>query len=713
MQTQSPEADDQPLPSLRRELSLFSSALTRDAGNSWVIYDPAQHRYTQIDQRTYELLSLWPDCDDVAELKSAARARYGIRIDTADATDLIGFLEANGLVAQAPKGGWRYYASAASRRAQTQGILSRAAHNYLFFRVPLFQPHEFLKATLPAVSIFYTRAAFLLVVTLGAIGLYLTSRQWDEFIRTTDFFFTWQGAVCFGLALLTVKTAHELGHAYTAVRHGCFVPTMGVAFMLLTPLLYTDVTDSWKLREREKRLSIDAAGIVVELGIACIATFAWAFLPDGVMRSVAFTLATAGWIMSLAINLNPFMRFDGYYLLSEIAGIENLQTRAFAIAKWRLRELLFRPGRPCPEHLSHTMINWMTLWAWCTWIYRLVLFIGIAILVYTYCFKVLGIALFIIEIVFLVARPIWSELREWYEMRREIGNSRRTIVTAVITTAVVLLAALPWSGTVQVPATIEFSETRSIHSSRSALLTKVHVVPGQLITAGDKLFSLSSQELEQEIRSAEIELKLVALRIGRGNVDEIDRRESLVLRDQLTALRTKIAGLRAERSELELTAPISGKVLELGQEFHPGRWIKPTDLLALIGKEPKLEATGYVAEDDLWRISPGDMGRFVPDSVLGAAIDVQLRNVSVAGQTELASLSLTSIYGGPISVERNADRQLVPTRAQYLAKLDVVGSVEDHRVIARGTVHLKGRPESFMAKFWRHSLNVLVRESGA
>ena len=110
--------------------------------------------------------------------------------------------------------------------------------------------------------------------------------------------------------------------------------------------------------------------------------------------------------MSLAINLNPFMRFDGYYILADLMRIENLQSRSFNLGVWRLREILFASGAPCPEPLPPRTVRWLAIYAWLTWLVRLVTFTGIALAVYAYFFKLLGIVLFLFEIVYFVARPI-------------------------------------------------------------------------------------------------------------------------------------------------------------------------------------------------------------------------------------------------------------------------------------------------------------------
>ena len=190
--------------------------------------------------------------------------------------------------------------------------------------------------------IFFTvKIHFFIILFIGVSGLYLVARQWDTFLNSFLYFFNLNGLFFYILAILCIKIFHEFGHAYTATRYGCKVSTIGVAFLVMFPVMYTDASDAWRLKSRRKRLYIDAAGMITELYIACVATFLWAFLPDGIMRSIVFMVATSSWILSLAINLNPFMRFDGYYILSDLWHLDNLQARAFKFGKWKLRKILF------------------------------------------------------------------------------------------------------------------------------------------------------------------------------------------------------------------------------------------------------------------------------------------------------------------------------------------------------------------------------------
>ena len=189
-------------------------------------------------------------------------------------------------------------------------------------------------------------------LTLAALlaGMWGVSRSWDAFTATLVDMLSWEGLAAYGLTLAAVKTLHEFGHGVTAKRYGCRVPTMGVAFLVLWPVAYTDTNEVWKLTRRDQRLKVAAAGIATELTIAVWAMLAWVWLPDGPLRAMAFLLATTTWVSTVLINASPFMRFDGYFLLSDFLQMPNLHARAFALARWDLRERLFALGEPAPEH---------------------------------------------------------------------------------------------------------------------------------------------------------------------------------------------------------------------------------------------------------------------------------------------------------------------------------------------------------------------------
>lgn len=172
---------------------------------------------------------------------------------------------------------------------------------------------------------------------------------------------------------------------------------------------------------------IALAGVKVELSLAALATLTWSFLPDGPLRTATVLLATTTWLTSLAVNLNPFMRFDGYYLLSDMLRMPNLQEGAFAQARWKMREWLFGWNAPAPEIFAARSHLGLTVYAFGTWLYRLVLYLSIAFLVYHFTIKLAGVLLMAVEVIWFIALPVAREGLLWWRARRNIGLGLRTM----------------------------------------------------------------------------------------------------------------------------------------------------------------------------------------------------------------------------------------------------------------------------------------------
>ncbi len=699
------------LPKLRPELRLHEPGYG-SAGDAdrYLVEDPVRHRFLRIDATTHALLTLWPQAQSREALIANVAHEYGLAVAADDIETLIAFVGRNELTIAPVQGDWRVYVE--RRRKAEHLTLARLAHRYLFFRVPLFKPQRFLSVTAPLVAPVYSWAFVLATAFFGVVGLYLVSRQWNAFVSTFSYFFTWEGALQLGLALIAVKMLHELAHAYTAVRNGAMVPTIGVAFMVLTPLLYTDVTDTWRFKERRKRLQVDCAGIAIELIIACYATFLWAFLPDGSAKSVAFLLATAGWIMSVAINLNPFMRFDGYYILSELVGVDNLQTRSFAVGRWQLREVLFGLGEKCPEAFGPTAVRWLAVYAYAVWAYRLLLYLAIAILVYTYTFKLLGILLFVIEIVFLVGLPIWRELAVWWDMRAKILRRRRTAVTASIVAGLAALVFVPWSGRIVAPAVLAAADRYAIHAPRPARVVEVAARPGMIVAKGDVLLRLSAPDLVVQRDRMTIKRALVSARLARMGADGKERTNALVLAKELRALDGQLAAIEREIGALTVRARAAGQILQLAENLHPGRMIERDERLVLIGRADAPAVTAFVQARDIERLGIGTRGRFVSDNPRAATMQVAVTGEGVDAIEVLSEQALAEEFGGSIAVARDVDGRLIPNDAHYRVALSVPSGLGSHSTVVRGVVHLNGAPVSFAEVGLRQLARILRREMG-
>ncbi len=314
--------EDLVLPELRQDLTLLKGPSNSEGVPTWNIFDSVRNRYFRIGWFAFQLLSRW-SVGSQRKLIDKVNAETTCQLSTKDIDELIVFLYANSLTVSSVSGRNQDYLD--QYYATKKHWLTWVIKNYLFIRIPLVKPHDFLELTLPYLEGLFSTVFRNIVIFLGLVGIYSVAREWDVFINSFAYFFDVKGLMAYVAGLVFIKIAHEFGHAYMATRYDAKVSTMGFALLVMFPVLYTDTSNVWRLTSRKQRLHIGFAGMLVELYIACIATCAWAFMPDGVLRSVAFVLATSSWILSLSVNLNFFMHFDGYYILSDWWGVENLQ----------------------------------------------------------------------------------------------------------------------------------------------------------------------------------------------------------------------------------------------------------------------------------------------------------------------------------------------------------------------------------------------------
>ncbi|MDM8350693.1 HlyD family efflux transporter periplasmic adaptor subunit [Pseudomonas sp. sp1636] len=695
------------LPTLRPDLQLSPAAAALDGSPQWILADPLRGRYFKLGAAALRLLRHW-SLGDAQHVLAAANAQPGAPLGETELQELLRFLRGHDLIAAADAEQRASYAIKSA--AQRQSLWQLALHQYLFFRIPLWRPDAFLNRTWPWLERHGAKLLRIgLPLTLG-LGLFLVARDWERFVATFPHLFSLGGALAFGVALVFAKLCHELGHAYMAKRAGCRVQSMGLAFMVLFPLFYTDVSDAWRVNDRRSRLLIGAGGMLAELLLAAIALLAWSFLADGPMRTTAFMLASATWLTTLAVNLNPFMRFDGYFLLSDLWRVENLQERAFALCRWRLREALFGYAEPMPEPWSPTLYRRLLAWGYSAWLWRAVLFFAIALLVYHLFFKLLGSFLMLVELVWFIGLPIWRETRIWWQRRNQASPSRLLLVAGALLGGLLLLV-MPWRSGVEVPALLEAARASALYAPLPSRLKRMEVRDGQQVQAGDLLLELESPDLDarQSIVRSQIRILQLQLRRQAGRSETVA--DVSVLEQQLAESLAEYRGLAAQRARLLLRAPHAGVVRDLLPGLSPGRWLQPQAPLARVVEE-QVRLRGYLPEEALWRVEAGADGRFIADDPLRPALSVSLVEISATGAPYLDIEALASDHSGPIAVRRDSQRRAQPVQAQYAVRLALVDELTLPAQPLRGVVMLQGRRESLLGATWHRLVALGVRESG-
>lgn len=693
------------LPRLREDLGLEPSGVGGDGSPSWVIQDPVRNRFFRIGWLEFELLLRW-HLRRPERVAAAVCEATPIPASPDDALALAQFLQQNDLVMAEGPGESRRLAKRAA--AATGNRLRWLLHHYLFFRLPLTRPERFLRRTLPAVRFAMTPAFFVLAAMVTLLGLVLAGRQWDAFTAGVASTMTPAGVAGYLAALAVAKSLHEAGHAYVATRYGVRVAHMGVAFVVLWPMLYTDTGESWKLGDAWQRFRIAAAGMAAEMMLAGFATAAWALSPDGAFRDGCLFLATTSWALTVAINASPFMRFDGYYLLCDALDFPNLHERSFAFARAALRRTVPGLAEPDPEPLSCHRRRLLVAFALGVWAWRFALFLAIAVAVYVFFFKALGLFLFAVEIGWFIVRPIWREGEVWWRRRRDIPVRRRAGGAVVL---VLILGGLfvPFRDTLRAPVWLHTDPYLIVFSPVPARLAAP--LKGDLpVKRGDVLVHLESPQAEGGARVAEVAARTAALELDRleGAPDGIERRP--VVMEQLERELTALAGEREELARLELRAPFDGRLLDVDPAVGVGTWVGPRQALAALVNPDRWVAEAFVPEGARARLRPGATARLH----LGRdaeRLDAVVERIDESRVAALPHPALSAAQpGGQIAVAGDPAK-LMPKETLYRVRLRVEGRPQ-RLAIGFGTAVIEGDAESLAGPWLRHAWAVLVRESG-
>ncbi len=706
---QAPRNEERPWPQLREDLRLFPSEAEDDGISTWVLHDPLSDRFFRLSWIEVEILGLM-DRGSASAVAREATTRTGQMITGEDVEKLLQFIEQQHLVRAVGDLGQKRLDNRAA--LLQKGRFKRLARQYLFLRVPLFRPDRFLEKTLHLVQWAFHPWVRHGVLLAGLLGLFLALRQVDAFIATALDFLSLQGIFWYAITIIGVKILHELAHAYTAKRAGCHVSTIGVAILVFWPVMYTDVTHAWKLRQRRERLAIGAAGMLFELAVACLALLAWGVLPDGFLRDAAFVLATASWITTLTVNLNPLLRFDGYYLLSDLWRIPNLQERSLALLRWKTAQFLLGLDDPPPETPPPLTRRKMLIYASAVTAYRFMLTILICAVIYALFFKLMALFLITLMLTQSWITPLLKGIAFTYN--RRTGIHWGTMFTRTLPIVIMMGFALfyPWHSIVTAPAMLHPVSHSTVYAPLDGKLVEIYVEPGRTLKSGQKMGRLEAPDMSFEVADLQRRIEAGRWQISVRAFDPTLLDRSLVLESELY---TNMEQLRARQAEMErnrLTAPIDGRITHMMQGMTEGSWIGADESLFVMIDDRRWSVIAYVAEDNLGRIEPGMHARFYPERSGRPPFDVSIDHIEATALRELDNLLSAAPFGGGIPVRHTEDDRMVPTRAFYRVTLTPTEGFPPPDRILRGTVSIKGHRQGFAQRITRHIMGLLRREGG-
>jgi putative peptide zinc metalloprotease protein len=545
--------------------------------------------------------------------------------------------------------------------------------NIMFMRFPLFDPDGFLVRTMSFVKKLISPFGALLWLIVVGLGLKVVIDNFGALKLQTEGVLSTDNLFLLYLSTILIKALHEFGHAYFCRRFGGEVHVMGVMLMIFTPMPYVDATSSWSFRERWKRVLVGAAGMIVELFFAAIAAFVWASTAPGLIHNLAYNIMFVASVSTVVFNINPLLRFDGYYILSDLLEIPNLNQRATLQLRYLAEKYLFGVKNSESPAQTRREAGWLAFYGIASGIYRVIVFSAVLLTVADR-FLIIGIIMAAVCLISWVTVPMVRFVRYLSSSPQlERVRPRAMAVTAGLAAVIlILLCVVPFPNSFRAPGVVKAAERSQIASETSGRIEKVWVPSGSAVKRGDPLLKLENHELELELVNARAHYDEVSARLLKAMKDEsADMAPLTQLRD---AVQNRLQKLARDTEHLVIRAPHDGIWVAPGINDYIGRWVERGTDLGLMVNPVSFEFVATVMQEDVDALFDkqirGANVRLYGDA--GTKLTVKQWRQIPGGQKVLPSAALGWQAGGevPVSVEDNNGNKAAEPFFAVLGKIE-------------------------------------------
>lgn len=618
----------------------------------YVMEDPAGGKFFRFSPEAYALIGLMDGRRTLDEISHIAETRLGVNAPTQDEiVQLLSQLHVAGVLTtdRIPDLEEMAERSETMRRKK----MMQSMRNPLGLKVPLFAIDGFITATMPLVRVLFTWAGFFAWLILVIWGAVTAAIHWPELTgNLVDRVLSGNGIALLLISYPLVKLLHELGHGYAVKHWGGQVREVGVMFLVFMPVPYVDASAAIGFPSKRARIVVGAAGIMVELAIAAIAMIVWTEMSPGIARALMFNIMLIGGVSTLLFNGNPLLRFDGYYVLTDLIEVPNLGQRSNKYLSYLVRRYVFGLPHVRSPVTAAGERKWLFWYAILAFIYRMFIMLGISLFVAGKFFFV-GIALAMWSVFLMIGLPIFKAIiylmsAPELETRRRRAVFGSTVLVAAIA-GPLLVVRVP-DATIATGVVVAPGETRVITQTGGWLS---EVAPaGQLVDAlmepvallEDPLAAPRAHLVRAQLQEAEVQL--AASDTGDPLQARIDRtRRDLAQRDT--------ERLAEQHAALQVLAPQAGKFQPLIGADTPGRFVPQGAVLGYVTDEGGgWVVRAVVPQAEIDRVAEGAG----PIAVRFSTEQSQQYPARIVARTpratrDLPSAALTTTYGGPIPAD--------------------------------------------------------------
>lgn len=700
-----------------------------------VVKDPLALKYYRFEDEEFELFQMLDGTRSADEIKRAFERRFAPqKITLGELQQFIGMLFSNSLlVSNAPGQGVQL-----NKRGHENKKKRRLAalSNVLAIRFKGFDPDRILNWLNRWVGWFFSLPAFFVCLAICLSAATLVIVQFDVFaskLPSFQQFFAGENWIWIFIILGCTKVLHEFGHGLSCKRFGGECHEMGVMLLVFTPCLYCNVSDSWMLSSKWKRAVIGAAGMYIEVVLASICTFIWWFSEPGMLNYICLNIMFVSSVSTILFNANPLLRYDGYYILSDLLEIPNLRQKAQSILRRKMGKwCLGLPENPdpfLPQKNQWLFALYTVAAAAYRWFIALAIFWFLYNLLEPYGLKILGQMVALMAIWGLVGQPIYQLIKFFYVPGRlDKVKKPRAALTAFIMIAIIAgVLFIPFPYQISTPFYIESDEAQSVDVDYPGTIAVdgVKAKPGDLVNKGDVILELVNVELDAEIARLETNLRVKETELEHTIQRSLDDKYAAFQVESLESAVRSIEDLltqeRLKKQKLSIRAPVSGIVIPPRyvqkqetderlsswygypiEEANEGAYLQqktPVCQIVPVGNRKK-RAVLLVDQEVVEFVSKGQEVEMELKGIPGERIQSTIHEISPV-ELRKAPPNVSNQTGGPLITQKNERGEDVPQSATFPVRAPFESDDDRIQIGMTGYAKINAGTKTLGQRAWR------------
>ncbi len=608
--------------------------------------------------------------------------------------------QANLLASEHPSDSAQLFAR--MRKRQFRKIGMQIMH-FLFIRIPMWDPDPFLNRLRPLAKLLVRPSVGILWLAVVMLGIKVVIDHFDDLWAQGQGLLAPGNLIPLYLCWAIVKFLHECGHGLVCKRYGGEVHTMGIMLLVFMPIPYVDASSAWAFRERKRRVLVGSAGMLVELFCAAIAAFIWTSTGSGTVNQLAYNVMFLASVSTLLFNGNPLLRFDGYYILSDLVDVPNLHQKSFQQQKHLLERRVFGLKESTPPARTNGEAVGLSTFNIASTIYRLFVLTVIILFIAGQFFGI-GLLLAVFAIVVWGIVPVGKFFKYLVSEPRLERVRPRALTAALLPLTVVLivLAVVPFPQRFRAPGVVSANQTAEVIAGTDGTIAEIVTPPGEWVAAGQPLAL---------VRNAELDLELARLRAEESEIDARllwvrDASPAYIepVRMRLKAVRDRIDLLERTRELTTVTAAMDGVWSAPGLDGLPGMWVSRGTALGEVVDTRSHYFSAIVSQSEAAELFGADLRR--ADIRLrgraAVALSSERWHVVPVERERLPTASLGWMSGGEIEVAHDDEAGTQTVEPFFEVRLEIA---PDDRVALRhlrsGVVRFTLDPQPLLAQWWR------------